>query len=134
MQPFYIKHLVLDLFLLAQIFQEELEHRKMEGLLDEASDNEELSPDTRFMIYELDDKWNNLNDWSEERLYRLDKINVDWKNLREQEKELLDNIDDHDSRLKLVSAPVDLSDKDETENQRNELKVRNIYARVLMKP
>jgi hypothetical protein len=106
----------------------------MEGLLDEASDNEELSPDTRFMIYELDDKWNNLNDWSEERLYRLDKINVDWKNLREQEKELLDNIDDQDSRLKLVSAPVDLSDKDETENQRNELKVRNIYARVLMKP
>jgi hypothetical protein len=106
----------------------------MEGLLDEASDNEELSPDTRFMIYELDDKWNNLNDWSEERLDRLDKINVDWKNLREQEKELLDNIDDRDSRLKLVSAPVDLSDKDETKNQRNELKVRNIYARVLMKP
>ena len=134
MQSFYIQHLVLDLFLLVQIFQEELERRRMEGLLDEASDNEELSPDTRFMIYELDDKWNNLNDWSEERLYRLDKINVDWKNLREQEKELLDNIDDQDSRLKLVSAPVDLSDKDETENQRNELKVRNIYARVLMKP
>jgi hypothetical protein len=134
LQPFYVQHLVLDLFLLAQIFQEELERRKMEGLLDEAGDNEELSPDTRFMIYELDDKWNNLNDWSEERLDRLDKINVDWKNLREQEKELLDNIDDQDSRLKLVSAPVDLSDKDETENQRNELKVRNIYARVLMKP
>ena len=95
----------------------------MEGLLDEARDNEELSPETRFLIYDLDDKWKNLNNWSEERLEKLDTINVDWKNLREQEKELLHNIDDHDSRLKLISAPVDLSDKKETENQRDELKV-----------
>ena len=98
----------------------------MEGLLSEARDNEELSPDTRIMIYELDDQWNNLNNWSEERLEKLNKINVDWKTLREQEKELVHNIDDNDSRLKLVSSPVNLSDQDETENQRNELKVRHI--------
>ena len=101
----------------------------MEGLIDEARDNEELSPDTRFLIYDLDDKWKNLNNWSEERLDRLNKINVDWKNLREQEKELLNVIDDNDARLKLISS-VDLSDKMETENQRNELKVsRSIYHR-----
>lgn len=105
-----------------QTFQEELEHHKMEGLLDEARDNEELSPDLRIMIYELDDKWNIINNWSEERLDKLNKINVDWQNLREQEKELLDNIDDNDARLKLISTPIDLSDKDVTENRRNELK------------
>ncbi len=103
----------------------------MEGLLDEARDNEELSPDTRFMIYELHDKWNNLNNWSEERLDRLNKINVDWKILRDEEKELLHKIDDNDARLKLVAAPVNLSDKEETENQRNELEVGNTYSRYL---
>ena len=113
-------------YYLLKIFQEELEQRKMEGLLSEARDNEELSPDTRIMIYELDDQWNNLNNWSEERLEKLNKINVDWKTLREQEKELVHNIDDNDSRLKLVSSPVNLSDQDEIENQRNELKVRHI--------
>ncbi|XP_028414728.1 nuclear anchorage protein 1-like isoform X2 [Dendronephthya gigantea] len=104
------------------IFQEELEHRKMEGLIDEARDNEDLSPETRFLIYDLDDKWSTMNSWSEERLDRLTTINEDWEKLRKQEKDLLDEIDDNDARLKLLSSPVDLSDKEDIENQRNELK------------
>ena len=114
----------------SQIFQEELDRRKMVGLIDVARDNEELSPETRFLIYDLDDKWNNLNNWSEERLDKLNRINVDWKNLREQERGLLDVIDDNDSRLKLMSSPVDLSDKLETENQRNELKVSIVRIEI----
>jgi hypothetical protein len=111
-----------------QTFQEELELNKMEGLLDEARDNEELSPDTRVAIYELDEQWINLNDWSVERLHRLNKINTEWKTLREEEKLLVHSIDDNDARLKLISSPVNLSDKDETENQRNELKVGQIVV------
>ena len=120
----------LSLLFFSQIFQEELERRKMVGLIDEARDNEELSPETRFLIYDLDDKWNNLNNWSVERLDKLNRINVDWKNLREQERGLLDVIDDNDARLKLMSSPVDLSDKLETENQRNELKVSIVSIEI----
>lgn len=106
----------------------------MAGLIDEARDNEELHPDTRLVIYELDDKWNNLNDWSVERLHKLEKINTDWSDLREKEKELLDNIDDNNSRLKLISSPIDLFDKETTENKRNELKVGSRYVVLLQLP
>lgn len=95
----------------------------MEGFLNQARNNRSLYADTRVTIYDLDNKWWMINNWSQDRIQNLDGIIEEWKGLQELEKEFVVKIDDNDSRLKLISAPVDLSDNDETKNQRNELKV-----------
>ena len=95
----------------------------MDDLREEARLNPELEPDSKELIHELDERWHTIDNWSDERENKLTMVIGLWQNLREQEVDLLEKLEAKDVRLKEISLPVDLSNSEDTNEQREDLKV-----------
>ena len=104
----------------------------MADLVDEAENNHELDQDTKKLIYQMDERWHTIDDWSNEREDKLTKVTADWRSLREEQKVLLEKLDAKDVTLKGIVGPVDLSNSQDTNGQRKELKVWLHFLRFVL--
>lgn len=71
----------------------------------------------------LEERWSKLKDWSSERNVFLQETLAKWKTFKDKEEALIGYIDEKQSLLKELDAPVNVANENAVDERLNVLKV-----------
>ena len=110
-----------------QHFEEDLKVYDLNMLVKEVDKIDELEPEVKQELTELEKRWKKLLRWSEERSLRLTKIVALWSKFRNEEIAVLNWIDEKGEQLK-VADQVNMADEKALKEQFEIFKVEFNYA------
>ena len=94
-------------------------------MLSAADQIEEVDPDVKDELEDLNQRWNILHDASESKSSTYENIMISWQEFREHELNLLNWVDEKGRQISENKSQVNYADADEVIQQIQQLKVFN---------
>ena len=108
------------------MFENDLKKNNIRSVLEQIRDKNEVDPEVPLSeLLSLENRWEILQVWAEQRKIFLQETLQKWKAFRLEQLALVDWIDKKDSELKELDSPVNLADENDVHEKTETLRVRD---------